>query len=161
VVHAFTYFGEWVSACETTWSSDEGARRDCSALPRLRTVDVVATAGVRRPTARSARSGPLLLTRHRTCAIPSAMADDLEDEIRAKTDSFAKRLSVLLRRAVLEAATVELAPSAHTRVASKRAPTGRGGGNGSAIAQRAPGQKRPAAELARVTDVVAEYIKAH
>jgi len=119
---------------------------------------------------------------------------NIYDEIRARTEAFANDLTVLIRRAALEAAAaalgggpivaapaahapakrgrprnavpVQAAPAARPAVAAKsaakapapKAPVGR---RPAAAAKRPPGAKRPPAELAKLTERLGEYIKAH
>jgi hypothetical protein len=124
------------------------------------------------------------------------MPTNIDDEIRHKTEAFAKDLTILVRRAALEAATAALggatfaapaaAPAAkrgrgRPRKAAVAAPAaapvakaakGRTAAKGpkaapaakapvSKKAQRAAGEKRPPAELAKLTEKLGEYIKGH
>jgi hypothetical protein len=112
---------------------------------------------------------------------------NIEDEIRSKTEAFAADLAVLVRRAALEAAASALggaAPQgAAVKVAVKRgrgrprksvapAPVARAARSGRSVPasraagkritrERAPGEKRPPAELAKLTEKLGDYIKAH
>jgi hypothetical protein len=124
------------------------------------------------------------------------MPTNIDDEIRHKTEAFAKDLTVLVRRAALEAATAALSGAT---VAAHAAPTaakrGRGRPRKVAVAapaavpaakavrgrpaakahkaapaakapvskktQRASGEKRPPAELAKLTDKLGDYIKSN
>ena len=123
------------------------------------------------------------------------MPTSVEDEIRTKTETFAKDLAVLVRRAALEAAAAALgggSPIAAPAPAMKRGrgrprkaaapapavapavkvPRGRRAAKGARAApaakapvskrpQRAPGEKRPPAELAKLVDKLGDYIKSH
>ncbi len=113
---------------------------------------------------------------------------NIEQEIRTKTEAFAKDLAVLVRQAALEAAAAALgggapaappvhaavkrgrgrprkaaalaakAPAARTR--AKAAPT-KAAVSRRAAPKRAPGEKRPPAELAKLVDKLGDHIKAH
>jgi hypothetical protein len=113
---------------------------------------------------------------------------NIEDEIRSKTEAFAADLAVLVRRAALEAAASALGgaapPGVPAKVAAKRGrgrprkvaaaapvvraaartgrsvPASRAAGK-KLTRERAPGEKRPPAELAKLTEKLGDYIKAH
>ena len=115
---------------------------------------------------------------------------NIDEEIRSKTEAFARDLAVLVRRAALEAAAAALgghaghisAPAAAPRRESTRraAPAARPSkapaakaakapakaapvakAAGKKAAQRAPGEKRPPAELAKLTEKLGDYIKSN
>jgi hypothetical protein len=121
------------------------------------------------------------------------MPTNIEGEIRTKTEAFAAALTVLVRRAALEAAVAALgggapgaapalvtakrgrgrprksptpaapapaAPAAKT-LAAKAAKTAAPVATKPVSAKRAPGAKRPPAELAKLTEKLGEYITAH
>ena len=109
----------------------------------------------------------------------------IEDEIRSQTEAFAMEIANLVRRAALDAVTAALgtagvtapdrpaakrgrpgkraaaAPVAKTRGAAKaaKAPAAKVGIRRAAAPTRAPGEKRPPAELAKLTEKLVAYIK--
>jgi hypothetical protein len=108
----------------------------------------------------------------------------IDEQIRSKTAAFADDIAALVRRAALEAvqsalgtakAAAPLAvlvrrgrPSRRAALAataaakkSPRAVASRGSGRKPAGVKRAPGEKRPPAELAKLTEKLGDYIKAH
>jgi hypothetical protein len=122
------------------------------------------------------------------------MSTNVEAEIRAKTETFAKELAALVRRAAIEATAAALgvggtaaAPATaaparrrgHPEKVATPAPVAkapsRAGGKPSKVTkaapaakapvskktQRAPGEKRPPAELAKLTARLGDYIKAN
>jgi len=101
-----------------------------------------------------------------------------EQEIRARVESFASELAVLVRRAAFEAVQAslqgEIAPTpAAPRGRPKAAPTARAArpagpppkaaapAKKPAAATRAPGQKRDPKELAKLVERLADHIKAN
>jgi hypothetical protein len=115
----------------------------------------------------------------------------IDAEIRSKTAAFADDIAALVRRAALEAVQTALgttgavapvvtarrgrpsrraaqaATAAARKSASARAVPSRGralghvGGRKPAARKRAPGEKRPPAELVKLTDKLGDYIKSH
>jgi hypothetical protein len=110
---------------------------------------------------------------------------NVDDEIRAMTEAFAQDLAVLVRKAALEAAAAALgsggdlvampsrpvakrgrgrprkgapAKAAAGRAAKAAAAPKAAGSRRKAVA-RAPGEKRPPAELVKLTERLADYIK--
>lgn len=113
---------------------------------------------------------------------------NIDEEIRAKTEAFARDLTVLVRRAALEAAAAALgggapaaaaapavakrgrgrprksaapAPKARGAAAPAKAPASKAAVSRKGAAKRAPGEKRPPAELAKLTDKLGDYIKSN
>jgi hypothetical protein len=103
---------------------------------------------------------------------------DVNAEVRARIEAFSGELAELIRRAALEAVQEVLGsgaapspPATHARAAAKGRPSKRAvrgrprsvatAPRGSAGKKRAPGEKRSADELAKLTDKLATYIKAN
>jgi hypothetical protein len=118
---------------------------------------------------------------------------NIDDEIRSKTEAFAKELTVLVRRAALESVSAALGsgaaavtapvhvgakrgrgrpkkvapPAAKATPAAKAAPAARAPAPKAPVSRkpaapkRASGEKRPPAELARLTEKLGEYIRAN
>jgi hypothetical protein len=112
------------------------------------------------------------------------MTNNIDDEIRARTASFANDITVLVRRLALESVATALgqpraasapvkaapppraarsAPAPRVRAAAKAAPKAappsRAPTSKRAAAPKRPGEKRPPAELAKLTEKLGEYIK--
>src|SRR5262245_9451497 len=112
---------------------------------------------------------------------------NIDEEIRSKLEAFAIDLTALVRRAAVEAVATALggaaaaapgvvkrgrgrprkvaapAPVAKVKASGRRAkaaPAAKGGSKKAARA-RAPGEKRPPAELAKLTGKLGDYIKAN
>ncbi len=96
---------------------------------------------------------------------------DIDDEIRSRTLAFAKDLTVLVRRAAIEAAAAALGARAEARMHEvetirRGRPPGRRG-RAAQVAPRRPaarrrrGEKRPPEELARLTERLGDYIESH
>jgi hypothetical protein len=122
-----------------------------------------------------------------------AIMPNIDDEIRARTASFANDITVLVRQLALESVSTALgqsgAPASPSnnhrsaaaparparsapapRAAAKAAPPARAAVRAApprapvsrrAASRRTPGEKRPPAELARLTEKLHEYIKAN
>jgi hypothetical protein len=112
---------------------------------------------------------------------------DIDDEIHTITEAFAQDLAVLVRKAAIEAAAAALGGGGVSMAAPAQTATKRGRGRprkaapakaatgkvaktvaapkaaraAKKAAKRAPGEKRPPAELAKLTDKLGDYIKAH
>jgi hypothetical protein len=113
------------------------------------------------------------------------MSTTIDDEIRTMTETFAQDLAVLVRRAALEAAAAALGGGTAVAPPAPAAPRGRGRPRRAAAparptrgaappraakaapvvsrkaAKRAPGEKRPPQELAKLTEKLGDYIKSH
>ena len=95
-----------------------------------------------------------------------AMANSLDDRIRARVEQFASELADLIRESAMETVSAALAgarPSSG-RGGRRAAPApvavrGGGGGRGRAAASREKGAKRPPDEIERLTGRLLDYIK--
>ncbi len=91
-----------------------------------------------------------------------AMANSLDDRIRARVEQFAAELAELIRESAMETVSVALAGARPSpgrggrRAAAAVAP--RGGGRGRA-ASREKGAKRPPDEIERLTGRLLDYVK--
>jgi hypothetical protein len=86
----------------------------------------------------------------------------IQDEVRARVDALASELEALVRETALQAVRAALG-GAH--LARERGGPARrdqaAAAKGQRPTKRGAGEKRPAAELAKLTDKLAAYIKAH
>lgn len=93
-----------------------------------------------------------------------AMANNLDDRIRARVEQFAVELAELIRESAMETVSAALAgarPSAGRggRRAAPVAVAVRGSSRGRAAASREKGAKRPPDEIERLTGRLQDYIK--
>jgi len=94
-----------------------------------------------------------------------AMANSLDDRIRARVEQFASELADLIRESAMETVSAALAgarPSPGRGGGRRAAPAPvavRGGGRGRAAASREKGAKRPPDEIERLTGRLLDYIK--
>ena len=90
-----------------------------------------------------------------------AMANSLDDRIRARVEQFATELAELIRESAMETVSAALAgarPSSGRGGRRAAAPVARGGARGRAAA-REKGAKRPPDEIERLTGRLLDYVK--
>jgi hypothetical protein len=95
-----------------------------------------------------------------------AMANSLDDRIRARVEQFAAELAELIRESAMETVSAALAgarPSAGRggRRAAPAAVAVRSAGRGRAAASREKGAKRPPDEIERLTGRLLDYVKSN
>jgi hypothetical protein len=93
-----------------------------------------------------------------------AMANSLDDRIRARVEQFASELADLIRESAMETVSAALAgarPSSGRggRRAAAAPVAVRGGGRGGRAASREKGAKRPPDEIERLTGRLLDYVK--
>src|SRR3954469_22671494 len=96
-----------------------------------------------------------------------AMANSLDERIRARVEQFAAELAELIRESAMETVSAALtgarpSPGRGGRRAAAPAPVAvRGGGRGRAAASREKGAKRPPDEIERLTGRLLDYVKSN